>query len=160
MSYARTGYGPGNIAGLRSGAALSWGPTIGSNDPTSPQSIGGSRAAYPISALSGLGRVAGHAPVPMSGCCGGGMGTNGNFRVFQIVPGAIEAAMAARRLKLEVPLQTTAAQTNLIDNEPAVDETPSEGPTEETPTVPTWVWVVGGLGAMGLVGGIIYLAMK
>jgi len=166
MTYARTTYGPGNIAALQSGVGLTWGPTIGSNDPTSPQSTGGSRGAYSIPPLSGLGRVTGHAPVPMSGCgcgCGSGrpgMGTNGNIRVMQIVPGALEAAMAARRLKLEVPLQPTSAQTNLIDNEPAVDETPTDETFVEEPTVPSWVWVVGGLGAMGLIGGLIWYAMK
>jgi len=71
MSYAKTGYGPGNIAALSSGAALSWGPTIGSNDPTSPQSTGGSRAAYTIPPAMaggcGCGTVHGHAPIPMRG---------------------------------------------------------------------------------------------
>lgn len=71
MAYARTGYGPGNIGALQSGAALSYGPTIGTNDPTSPQSVGGSRAAYSIppamAGCCGCGAVTGHAPVPMRG---------------------------------------------------------------------------------------------
>lgn len=69
MAYSKTGYGPGNIAALSSGAALSYGPTIGSNDPTSPQSAGGSRGAFNIPGMSGCGcgGVRGHAPVPMSG---------------------------------------------------------------------------------------------
>lgn len=58
--YASTSYGPGNIAALQSGVGLSQGPTIGSNDPTSPQSAGGRIAAYNIP--------------PVSGCCGMGWG--------------------------------------------------------------------------------------
>jgi hypothetical protein len=55
--YAKTAYGPGNIAALQSGIGLTYGPTIGSNDPGSPQSAGGSHGAYNIP--------------PVSGCCGG-----------------------------------------------------------------------------------------
>ena len=58
--YASTNYGPGNIAALQSGIGLTYGPTISSNDPVSPQSAGGRVAAYNIP--------------PVSGCCGGGMG--------------------------------------------------------------------------------------
>ena len=70
--YAKTGYGPGNIAALSSGAALSYGPTIGSNDPDSAMSPGGSHGAYAIPGVSGLGgcgcgATRNHAPVPMHG---------------------------------------------------------------------------------------------
>jgi hypothetical protein len=73
--YAKTGYGPGNIAALTSGAALSYGPTISSNDPRSAMSVGGSSGAYAISPMSGMGgcgcgAVRGHAPVPMRGLGG------------------------------------------------------------------------------------------
>lgn len=53
MSYSKTHYGPGAIAALASGTALGWGPTIGSNDPTSPLVSGGSRGAYPIPSMAG-----------------------------------------------------------------------------------------------------------
>ncbi len=38
MSYAKTSYGPGDIAALTSGIGLTMGPTIGSNDPMVPMS--------------------------------------------------------------------------------------------------------------------------
>lgn len=75
--YAKTSYGPGNIAALQSGIGLTYGPTIGSNDPGSPQSAGGSHGAYTIPGLSGcrcVGKVRGHAPVPMKGLLGLALG--------------------------------------------------------------------------------------
>jgi hypothetical protein len=71
--YAKTDLGPGNIAALPSGIGLTQGPTISSNDPTSPQSSGGSHGAYsipPVSGCCGMGKVHGHAPVPMKGLMG------------------------------------------------------------------------------------------
>lgn len=68
--YSKTSYGPGNIAALTSGAALNYGPTIGSNDPTSAISAGGShgsRSIPPVSGLGGCGGCGRHAPVPMQG---------------------------------------------------------------------------------------------
>lgn len=65
--YAKTGYGPGSIAALSSGAALNYGPTIGSNDPTSAMSPGGSFGSRNIPALSGCCGCGSHAPVPMHG---------------------------------------------------------------------------------------------
>lgn len=68
--YKQTAFGPGNIAALQSGIGLTYGPTISSNDPGSFASAGGSHGAYSIPAVSGccgMGKVYGHAPVPMKG---------------------------------------------------------------------------------------------
>ncbi len=100
--------------------------------------------------------------IPLSGF-GHGMGITG----FTIVPGAIEAAMAARG-KLVAGQAPAILTTNTNQESDSVDLTQSttdEPPiTDEVITppsgVPTWAWVVGGVVGLGLIGGIAYTLLK
>lgn len=161
MAYARTGYGPGSIGVLQSGAALSYGPTIGSNDPTSPQGVGGSMAAYTIPSALGS-----------SGFYEAGMGsesmlsrvrrlfggrTAGQAHVMAVRAPAIMAAMRPGMIRMT-------SDTNLESTiPPPIDE---GLPTEDMQltsleTAPSpWPWVIGGVLLLGAIGGGAWYFLK
>jgi hypothetical protein len=95
--YSQTAYGPGNIAALTSGAALNYGPTIGSNDPASAMSAGGSFGSRNIPALSGCGGCGRHAPVPMHGIGAEWAAMSTSTKWFVVGLGALAAWIILKR---------------------------------------------------------------
>lgn len=160
MAYARTGYGPGSIGVLQSGAALSYGPTIGSNDPISPQSTGGSRAAYAI-------------PPGFGAFYESGMGTETMLSRFRKLFGGRTAGQA-RVMAAHAPMVIAArpaimrmiSDTNLESTVPPPIE--DQGlPTEdmqltslETAPSSPWPWVIGGVLLLGAIGGGAWYFLK
>ena len=155
MSYSKTSFGPGNIGNLTSGIGLTYGPTIGSNDPRSQ--IG--------SGLSGL-----------RGCCGDGLGAGLSTLVKQAVGAATPAAMQQLN-PIDRVLRPSASITggsatvssgggDLIDDqyvysdEVVVEEPQVEEPQTTQSTIPAWFWVIGGLGLFATIGGIAWYVMK
>ena len=143
MGYVQSNYGPGAISTLQSGIGLTYGPTIGSNDPR--QAI----------ALGGLGVLARASSMP-------------SIRMMPSV-NTMTATSAKPRittplLQIFQPRMQAATDTNYVTDaslEPASDEVPiDDSQVVEPAAMPTWVWVVGGIAGLGLLGGLAWWALK
>jgi len=138
MGYSRTSEGPGGIAALQSGIGLTYGPTIGSND----------RRAE-IHGLGGLGKLA-ISPTLRASVL------NIGARILQPTSRIVNTTKPA--IQVLLPESDTMAVPG--DESPYVEE-PGVEPTVEPPaTIPSWVWVVGGLGVFAAIGGIAWYALK
>jgi len=161
MSYSKTSFGPGNIGNLTSGIGLTYGPTIGSNDPSSFHGPGGSRAAYAIPPALGS-----------SGFYEAGMGAEPMLSKLRRLFGGTAAGrarvVAARApMIIAAPLAMTriTSDTNLESTVPPPIE--DQGlPTEDMQftsleTAPSpWPWVIGGVLVLGAIGGGTWYFLK
>jgi len=131
MAYSRTSEGPGGIAALQSGIGLTYGPTIGSNDRRAP-----------ISGLGGLGKLA-ISPTLRASV------RNIGVRILD---------KPAPAMQVLLPESDTMAVPG--DESPYTEEPGVEPIVEPPATIPSWVWVVGGLGVFAAIGGIAWYALK
>jgi hypothetical protein len=140
MTYARSAFGPGNIGALRSGIGLTQGPTIGSND-----------------AMQALGWV--------------GATTMQRMDRSAVLPSLLQAhVVGPTKIGLvQVGSRGQADDTNYVLTDttvPTTDETLTSGPEEdrivvpEDSGIPVWVWIVGGVAGLGLIGGLAWWALK
>lgn len=148
MSYEKTAFGPGSIGALKSGGALSYGPTIGSNDATSLQGRSGSRGAYGIPGMSGY----------------LGMGTNGDttptpdYRAQKLAQSS-SGAGAQDKSDIFSTTPPAAQEPGMQPLQQQQDQQQTLAPPVEEP-LPPWVWVVGGLGVLSLIGGIVWYVTR
>lgn len=139
MTYARSAYGAGNIGALTSGIGLTMGPTIGSTDQGSAMALGGLGA---LSLRSQIQRIGLQTP------------TIGFVKPVSNVISRVPTTMVA---------DTNYVSTTPEDSgEPLVDETLYDGTVinPESSGVSPWVWVVGGILGLGLIGGLAWWALK
>lgn len=134
MSYTRTSYGPGNIGNLQSGIGLTYGPTIGSNDPRMPVNGMGAliskiRRSKPLMELL----------------------TPDRANVATYTADARIASVADMCAPVDQPS---------ADEQPYVEQYQEEQYQEEQSSIPSWVWVVGGLGVFAAIGGVVWYALK
>lgn len=138
MSYARSASGPGNIGALKSGIGLTMGPTIGSTDSREAIALGGLGVLLsPQRTVQNAVRDA--APA--------------QFRVN---------AFKTPLMRIATPGVQDLVDTNYINTTPTSDEITleEEAPIQEPSGVSTWVWVVGGIVGLGLIGGLAWWALK
>jgi hypothetical protein len=144
MSYARSASGPGNIGALKSGIGLTMGPTIGSTDSREAIALGGLGVLSRSQQLNLLDtqRIGFVAATPRK-------------------LSRINTALFTPSLMTVAPGTQDLVDTNYIDTTPTSDEIPSEEivPPEDSGGS-TWMWVVGGIVGLGLIGGLAWWALK
>lgn len=140
MGYTQSNYGPGAISTLQSGIGLTYGPTIGSTDP---------RVAIGMDGLGLLARAS----------------TNPLTMQRQQKTITAQSLVTTPLARLFQPSVQPGADTN-YEMDPGLEPISDQVSTDDSqiiepaPSIPTWVWVVGGIAGLGLIGGLAWWALK